>query len=142
MMTLAVISSSLTLSRAAHGLALGVDQACFGLPLRSNSKEVLERHLGVLGAGDQQHRRVRLIQDHRCRLATLSLQKPKPPMLLIAGAKDTQVPFEDFLLLLRNGSPSMPGSPRGPDHGRSLSVKDDEITASVIIPWVRQRLGQ
>jgi hypothetical protein len=25
--------------------------------------------------------------------------------------------------------------------GRSLSVKDDEITASVIIPWVRQRLG-
>jgi hypothetical protein len=25
--------------------------------------------------------------------------------------------------------------------GRSLTVKDDEITASVIIPWVRQRLG-
>jgi esterase FrsA len=71
------------------------------------------------------------------------LQKPSPPMLLIAGAKDTQVPFEDFLLLLRNGSPKHAWvNPEGQTMGRSLSVKDDEITASVIIPWVRQRLGQ
>ena len=26
------------------------------------------------------------------------LDKPTPPMLLITGAKDTQVPFSDFLL--------------------------------------------
>jgi pimeloyl-ACP methyl ester carboxylesterase len=71
------------------------------------------------------------------------LQKPSPPMLLIAGAKDTQVPFEDFLLLLRNGGPKHAWvNPEGQTMGRSLSVKDDEITASVIIPWVRQRLGQ
>jgi esterase FrsA len=70
------------------------------------------------------------------------LQKPSPPMLLIAGAKDTQVPFEDFLLLLRNGSPKHAWvNPEGQTMGRSLTVKDDEITASVIIPWVRQRLG-
>ncbi len=70
------------------------------------------------------------------------LQKPSPPMLLIAGAKDTQVPLEDFLLLLRNGSPKHAWvNPEGQTMGRSLSVKDDEITASVIIPWVRQRLG-
>ena len=70
------------------------------------------------------------------------LQKPSPPMLLIAGAKDTQVPFEDFLLLLRNGSPKHAWvNPEGQTMGRSLTVKDDEITASVIIPWVRQRFG-
>ncbi len=70
------------------------------------------------------------------------LQKPTPPMLLITGAKDTQVPFEDFLLLLRNGSPKHAWvNPEGQTMGRSLTVKDDEITASVIMPWVRQRFG-
>jgi hypothetical protein len=52
------------------------------------------------------------------------------------------VPLEDFLQLLRNGSPKHAWvNPEGQTMGRSLSVKDDEITASVIIPWVRQRLG-
>ena len=70
------------------------------------------------------------------------LQEASPPMLLIAGARDTQVPFEDFLLLLRSGSPKHAWvNPEGQTMGRSLTVKDDEITASVIIPWVRQRLG-
>ncbi len=70
------------------------------------------------------------------------LQRPCPPMLVIAGAKDTQVPFEDFLLLLRNGSPKHAWvNPEGQTMGRSLTVKDDAITAGVIIPWVRQRLG-
>lgn len=70
------------------------------------------------------------------------LQQPSPPMLVIAGAKDTQVPFEDFLLLMRNGSPKHAWvNPEGQTMGRSLTVKDDEITAGVIIPWVRQRLG-
>lgn len=70
------------------------------------------------------------------------IEKPTPPMLLIAGAKDTQVPFEDFLLLLRNGSPKHAWvNPDGMTMGRSLTVKDDDITAGVIIPWVRQQLG-
>ena len=70
------------------------------------------------------------------------LPKPTPPMLVIAGGKDTQVPFEDFLLLMRNGSPKHAWvNPEGQTMGRSLSVKDDDITANVIIPWVRQRLG-
>src|SRR5262249_13004843 len=70
------------------------------------------------------------------------LHKPTPPMLVIAGAKDTQVPFEDFLLLVRNGSPKHAWvNPEGQTMGRSLTVKDDDITTNVIIPWVRQRLG-
>jgi len=70
------------------------------------------------------------------------LHKPTPPMLVIAGGKDTQVPFEDFLLLMRNGSPKHAWvNPEGQTMGRSLTVKDDDITTNVIIPWVRQRLG-
>jgi esterase FrsA len=70
------------------------------------------------------------------------IAKPTPPMLVIAGAKDTQVPFEDFLLLMRNGSPKHAWvNPEGQTMGRSLTVKDDDITAGVIIPWVRQRLS-
>jgi pimeloyl-ACP methyl ester carboxylesterase len=69
------------------------------------------------------------------------IAKPSPPMLVIAGAKDTQVPFEDFLLLLRNGSPKHAWvNPDGGTMGRSLTIKDDDITANVVIPWVRQRL--
>jgi esterase FrsA len=68
------------------------------------------------------------------------IQKPTPPMLVIAGAKDTQVPFEDFLLLMRNGSPKHAWvNPEGQTMGRSLTVKDDDITTGVTVPWVRQR---
>jgi esterase FrsA len=71
------------------------------------------------------------------------IQRPTPPMLLIAGAKDTQVPFADFLLLLQNGSPKHAWvNPDGTTMGRSLTLKDDEITARVIIPWVRQQFSE
>jgi pimeloyl-ACP methyl ester carboxylesterase len=71
------------------------------------------------------------------------IQKPTPPMLLIAGAKDTQVPFDDFLLLLQNGSPKHAWvNPEGATMARSLTLKDDEITARVIIPWVRQQFEE
>jgi pimeloyl-ACP methyl ester carboxylesterase len=70
------------------------------------------------------------------------IDKPTPPMLVIAGAKDTQVPFADFLLLMQNGSPKHAWvNPDGQTMGRSLTVKDDDITATVTIPWVRQRFS-
>jgi esterase FrsA len=71
-----------------------------------------------------------------------SIRKPTPPMLLIAGGKDTQVPFSDFVLLLQNGSPKHAWvNPEGGTMGRSLTLKDDEILATVIMPWVRQQFG-
>ena len=70
------------------------------------------------------------------------IHQPTPPMLLIAGARDTQVPFADFTLLLQNGSPKHAWvNPEGGTVGRSLTVKDDDITANVTIPWVRERFG-
>jgi pimeloyl-ACP methyl ester carboxylesterase len=70
------------------------------------------------------------------------LEKPTPPMLLIGGAKDTQVPFSDFLLMLQNGSPKYAWvNPEGGTMGRSLGIKDDDIFANVVAPWVRQQFG-
>jgi len=89
----------------------------------------------------------RTVEDAFTFMPTLSLldagliDKPTPPMLMITGAKDTQVPFRDFLLLLENGSPKHAWvNPQGQTMGRSLTVKDDDITAGVIVPWVRERL--
>src|SRR5215213_7610216 len=70
------------------------------------------------------------------------LEKPTPPMLLIGGAKDTQVPFSDFLLMLQHGSPKHAWvNPEGGTMGRSLRIKDDDIFTNVVVPWVRQQFG-
>jgi pimeloyl-ACP methyl ester carboxylesterase len=70
------------------------------------------------------------------------LEKPTPPMLLIGGAKDTQVPFSDFLLLLQHGSPKHAWvNPEGGTMGRSLRIKDDDIFTNVVAPWVRRQFG-
>jgi pimeloyl-ACP methyl ester carboxylesterase len=70
------------------------------------------------------------------------LEKPTPPMLLIGGARDTQVPFSDFLLMLQSGSPKHAWvNPDGGTMGRSLTVKDDDIFSDVVVPWVRERFG-
>jgi esterase FrsA len=90
----------------------------------------------------------RTVEDAFAFMPSLSLadagliRKPTPPMLLIAGGKDTQVPFSDFLLLLQNGSPKHAWvNPEGGTMGRSLTLKDDEIVARVVLPWVRQQFG-
>ncbi|MEA2938179.1 MAG: esterase FrsA [Alphaproteobacteria bacterium] len=90
----------------------------------------------------------RSVEEAFALMASLSLldaglvTKPTPPMLMITGARDTQVPFEDFLLLLQNGSPKHAWvNPEGQTMGRSLTVKDDDITGGVVLPWVRQRFG-
>jgi hypothetical protein len=70
------------------------------------------------------------------------LDKPTPPMLLIAGAKDTQVPFSDFLSMLQSGSPKHAWvNPEGGTMGRSLTLKDDKIFDEVVVPWIRQQFG-
>jgi pimeloyl-ACP methyl ester carboxylesterase len=68
------------------------------------------------------------------------IDRPTPPMLLIGGAQDTQVPFSDFVLMLQHGSPKHAWvNPEGQTMGRSLTVKDDDIFQDVVVPWVKQR---
>ena len=68
------------------------------------------------------------------------IDQPTPPMLLITGAKDTQVPFSDFVLMMEHGSPKDAWvNPQGQTMGRSLTVKDDDIFRDVVVPWVKAR---
>lgn len=71
------------------------------------------------------------------------LDKPTPPMLLIGGAQDTQVPFDDFLLMLTHGTPKHAWvNPTGGTMGRSVTVKDQEIFETVVLPWVHDQFAR
>ncbi len=70
------------------------------------------------------------------------IERPTPPMLLIGGAQDTQVPFSDLVLMLQHGGPKHAWiNPQGQTMGRSPTVKDDDIFHDVVVPWVRQRFA-
>lgn len=72
------------------------------------------------------------------------LGKPTTPMLVIAGAKDTQVPIADAYLLLSNGDVPKDAwiNPSGGHLGREASRwKDQEIFAKIIVPWEVRALG-
>ena len=65
------------------------------------------------------------------------IDKPSAPMLLIGGQKDTQVPPEDLLLLMRSGSPKdVWFNPGGGHMGRSNELSDQRIFETITLPWV------
>lgn len=65
------------------------------------------------------------------------IDKPSAPMLLINGLKDTQVPPDDLLLLMRSGSPKEVWfNPAGGHMGRSVELSDQRIFETITLPWV------
>jgi esterase FrsA len=71
------------------------------------------------------------------------LGKPTTPMLIIAGALDTQVPIADINLLLDNGDVPKEAwiNPKGGHLGRQVKVwPDPKIFRQVIIPWLVRTL--
>ena len=71
------------------------------------------------------------------------LGKPMAPMLVIAGALDTQVPIaDDFLLLSKGDTPKDAWiNPKGGHLGRQVGVWPDPlIFKQVIIPWLVKTL--
>jgi esterase FrsA len=69
--------------------------------------------------------------------------KPTAPMLIIAGALDTQVPVADAYLLLSNGDVPKEAwiNPKGGHLGRQLKVYPDPvILRTVIVPWLVRKL--
>jgi esterase FrsA len=69
--------------------------------------------------------------------------KPTAPMLIIAGALDTQVPVSDAYLLLSNGDVPKEAwiNPKGGHLGRQVKVYPDPvILRTVILPWLGQKL--
>ncbi len=72
------------------------------------------------------------------------LGKPTAPMLIIAGALDTQVPISDTYLLLNSGDVPKEAwiNPQGGHMGRQVKVwPDPVIFREVIIPWLVRKLG-
>lgn len=71
------------------------------------------------------------------------LGKPMAPMLILAGALDTQVPIEDEYLLLSKGDVPKEAwiNPQGGHLGRQVGVWPDPlIFKQVIIPWLVKTL--
>lgn len=69
--------------------------------------------------------------------------KPTAPMLIIAGALDTQVPVDDAYLLLSNGDVPKEAwiNPKGGHLGRQVKVYPDPvILRTVIVPWLVRKL--
>jgi pimeloyl-ACP methyl ester carboxylesterase len=69
------------------------------------------------------------------------LSKPSSPMLIIAGALDTQVPIADAYLLLASGDAPKEAwiNPRGGHLGRQPGVwPDPKIFNKVLIPWIER----
>lgn len=72
------------------------------------------------------------------------LGKRTAPMLLIAGALDTQVPISDAYLILNSGDVPKEAwiNPQGGHLGRQVKVwPDPVIFRQVIIPWLVRTLG-
>jgi len=67
------------------------------------------------------------------------LDRPSAPMLVLGGAKDTQVPIADIYLLLSKGVTPKTAwiNPQGGHLGREVGVWPDPlIFKTVIIPWL------
>ncbi len=70
------------------------------------------------------------------------LEKPSAPMLVMNGARDTQVPIEDLYMLMGSGDPKEVWiNPQGGHMGRTPQLSDQKIFETVTLPWVVRRLG-
>ena len=70
--------------------------------------------------------------------------KPTSPMLIIAGALDTQVPVSEAYLLLSNGDVPKEAwiNPQGGHLGRQVKVLPDPVIfRTVIVPWLVRALS-
>lgn len=71
------------------------------------------------------------------------LEQPTPPMLVIAGTLDTQVPFHDTELLMESGDAPKEFwvNPRGGHMGRDAKAwPDPVIFRKVTTPWILKQL--
>lgn len=71
------------------------------------------------------------------------LGKPSAPMLIINGAKDSQVPISDLYLLLNSGGSPKEAwvNPDGEHTGRSEEWPGSRITEEIVMPWIKARLN-
>jgi pimeloyl-ACP methyl ester carboxylesterase len=69
------------------------------------------------------------------------LDRPSAPMLVVNGARDTQVPVADAYLLLEHGDAKEAWlNPQGGHMGRSPQWPAAAIAEKVLMPWILRRL--
>jgi len=69
------------------------------------------------------------------------LDQPSAPMLLVNGARDSQVPIADLYLLLERGDAKEAWvNPQGGHMGRSPQWPGPAIAEKVLMPWITRRL--
>jgi esterase FrsA len=69
------------------------------------------------------------------------LDKPSTPMLLVNGARDSQVPIADLFLLLEHGDAKDAWvNPQGGHMGRSPQWPSPAIAEKVLMPWIVEKL--
>ena len=65
------------------------------------------------------------------------LDEPSAPMLLVNGARDSQIPIADLFLLLEHGSAKDAWvNPEGGHMGRSPEWPSSRIADEVLLPWI------
>lgn len=65
------------------------------------------------------------------------LDEPSAPMLLVNGARDSQIPIADLFLLLEHGSTKDAWvNPAGGHMGRSPEWPSSRIADEVLLPWI------
>jgi len=70
------------------------------------------------------------------------LDQPSAPMLLVNGARDSQIPIADLYLLLEHGDAKEAWvNPQGGHMGRSPQWPGPVIAEKVLMPWITRRLG-
>lgn len=69
------------------------------------------------------------------------LDRPSAPMLLVNGARDTQIPIADLYLLLEHGDAKQAWvNPTGGHMGRSPRWPGPAVAKKILMPWMVQRL--
>jgi dienelactone hydrolase len=67
------------------------------------------------------------------------LDRPSAPMLLVNGARDSQIPIVDLYLLLEHGDAKEAWvNPHGGHMGRSPEWPPSAIAERVLLPWIRK----
>lgn len=69
------------------------------------------------------------------------LERPSAPMLLVNGARDSQIPIADLYLLLERGDAKEAWvNPQGGHMGRSAQWPSQLIAEKVLMPWIARSL--
>jgi len=102
--------------------------------------DYLQAKCSMLGARD--------LEDMLARAQRFSLldagllDRTSAPMLVVNGARDSQIPIADLYLLLEHGDAKEAWvNPQGGHMGRSPVWPNSAIAEKVLMPWITRRLG-